>query len=72
MRGMTPELLQWALILGLIASNFYLLVEVKAMQKSTHQVTYMDPFADKKGQDFQKVDAALGEELSKELFDNIV
>jgi hypothetical protein len=69
---MSIELLQWALLLGLGAAIFYLMVELKAMQKSTHQITYVNPFADKKNpQSFQTIDQELEKELNKEFFDNI-
>lgn len=61
---MTLELL---LIILLFASNFFLWVELKAMQKSTHQVQFINA----KG-DFEQVSKELQEKLSPEnLYENI-
>lgn len=49
-----------------LASTFWCLIEVKAMQKSTHSVQFMP--AD---QVFQRVSDEVKESLSKDLFENL-
>ena len=72
---LTLDVIQWALLIGLVASNFRLWVEVRAMQQSTHQVTYVNPFADKKKpQEFETLSEQMNDELKKaqdEFFGNI-
>lgn len=45
---------------------FYGLVELKAMQKSTHSIQYVPVDSN-----FQKMTESVKEELSKDLFDNV-
>lgn len=56
-------------IFGLIsmAVAFFALVEVKAMQRSTHQVAFIDPSK----QEFEKMTEDTKKVLEKEAFDNI-
>jgi peptidoglycan/LPS O-acetylase OafA/YrhL len=49
-----------------LAALFWGLVELRAMQKSTHSIQYIP--AD---QSFQKMTDAVKESLSKDLFDNV-
>jgi hypothetical protein len=49
-----------------LAALFWGLVELRAMQKSTHSIQYIP--AD---EGFQKVTDAVKESLSKDLFDNV-
>jgi type VI protein secretion system component VasK len=49
-----------------LAALFWGLVELRAMQKSTHSIQYIP--AD---ESFQKVTDAVKESLSKDLFDNV-
>ncbi len=80
----TPDLQFWinaALALGLQTVGIltiWLLVEVKAMQRSTHQVTYVDPLAGiTRNEDGQFAIPPLSEDETKELrkkpdsFDNL-
>ena len=61
------DFLQWALIILLFASNFIVWVELRAMQKSTHQVQFINT---PKGE-FEKFNKELEDKLSKELYENI-
>ena len=61
----------FTLAIGLIqlitlAACFWCLVEVKAMQKSTHSIQYVpvEP-------NFQKMTDSVKEELTKDIFDNV-
>ena len=64
---MTIETLHWTLTAVLTASNFFLWVELKAMQKSTHQVQFVNA----KG-DFEQVTKELQEKFSPEhLYENL-
>jgi len=56
------------LIIAQGASIFFLWVEVKAMQKSTHSVQYIDPT---KSEEFMKLNESDEKALNKDLFDNI-
>lgn len=66
-------LLLWNMMLsvGLV----HLLIELKAMQKSTHQVTYMNPWAKEVAQmdqTFQDLSEEDEKELKKDQFGNIM
>jgi len=65
---MNLDILNWILILLLIASNFFIWIEVKAGQKSTHRFTYVDPLKGRKPED---LDEKTIDELMEDPFDNI-
>lgn len=54
------------LIVLLFASNFFLWVELKAMQRSTHQVQYVNL----PNQEFEKMTTELKQTLTKDIFEN--
>lgn len=56
-----------ACVFGLAISNVKLWIELRAMQKSTHQVQYVNMGK----QEFQAFNDELKEKLAKEFFDNI-
>jgi len=66
--------LSYLLIVILTGALVYLYIELKAMQKSTHQVSYVDPWSKelkKHEQDFESLNEETVKALKKDPFDNI-
>jgi len=72
---MIAELIIAGFFLLMLVSNCLLWIELRAMQKSTHRVTYVDPFTQADNKDrvaFKSGPLSEDEtkELTKELFDD--
>jgi len=63
--------LSYILIILLCTAIVKLWIEIRAMQNSTHQITYLDPLS-KKNQEFEKLTDEQKEKLTSKLFDNIM
>ncbi|MBR9701042.1 hypothetical protein GOV11_04210 [Candidatus Woesearchaeota archaeon] len=62
--------LSYLLIILLCTAIVKLWIELKAMQASTHQITYLNPM-DKSKDEFQKLTKKQEKDLTSRLFDNI-
>jgi len=68
---MTIELLHWVVSIVLAIAVIKLCIDAEAAKRSTHQMTYVDPFKDMKSE-FEKISEKTEKELTKDIFGNIV